>query len=352
MKKQLNYKVLNILMIIGIIYLLFLMKGIWIGVVKEIITIILPFAIAFIVAYILYPFLEFLTGKKVPKTLSILLILITLFIIFGLTLYFVVPVFFEQVVNLFSSLIELSTNIATKYGIDMAMFNSTINSYSQKIIQGIGTFISDGSLVGILSMSVNVLSKAIIILIVSIYFLADMKNIRSKVSQFLKTKSKKTAYMVSVLDHEIYSYLKGLGIFMIIQFFEYTFLFLIIGHPNFLLIGTLACVTTIIPYFGGMITNVIALIIASVISPKLFVLSLIITIVFPNIDGYVISPKIYGKTNQIPALLTIFAVTTGGVLYGFIGIVIALPITIIVVSLIKIYKTEINERIISIKEKI
>lgn len=139
---------------------------------------------------------------------------------------------------------------------------------------------------------------------------------------------------------------------MIIQFFEYTFLFLIIGHPNFLLLGVLACVTTVIPYFGGLFTNVIALLIASVISPKLFILTLIVTLLFPNIDGYIISPKIYGKTNQLAPLLTIFVVFAGGALLGFTGIVIAVPLTIIISAIIRAYKVEISKKISNIKEKI
>ena len=138
---------------------------------------------------------------------------------------------------------------------------------------------------------------------------------------------------------------------MVIQFFEYTFLFLIIGHPNFLLLGVLACITTVIPYFGGIITNVIALLISSVVSSKLFILTLIITLVFPNIDGYIISPKIYGKTNQIPPLLTIFSVFAGGALFGFAGIVIAVPLTIIIMSVIKSYKNEITVKIKKVKDK-
>ena len=179
-----------------------------------------------------------------------------------------------------------------------------------------------------------------------------MPKIRSKIKNILIRHDKKKYHMISNMDKEITSYLKGLGIFMVIQFFEYTLLFLIIGHPNFLLLGVLACITTVIPYFGGILTNVIALIIASVVSPKVFILTLIITLVFPNIDGYIISPKIYGKTNELPPLLTIFAVFAGGALFGFYGIVIAVPLTIMIMAIIKSYKSEINDKLQKVKEKI
>ena len=125
-----------------------------------------------------------------------------------------------------------------------------------------------------------------------------------------------------------------------------------IGHPNFLLLGVLSSVSTLIPYFGGLIVNIIALIIASVVSPQLFVMTLIVAIVFPNIDGYLISPKIYGKTNNISPLLSIFAVFAGGVLGGFVGILIALPLTIILRTIYKSYKKDISKKIGNIRGKL
>ena len=74
-------------------------------------------------------------------------------------------------------------------------------------------------------------------------------------------------------------------------------------------------------------------------------------LIFPQIDGYLIAPKIYGKTNKVPALLTIFAVFAGGVLGGFIGIVIALPLTIIIQTIYKNYDEEISEKINNLKKK-
>ena len=352
MQKKMNYKYINILLLLGIIYLLYLMSGVWFNVVSRLFTIILPFLIGFVIAYALYPLLKFLISKKIPKALAVFLIIFSLILIAGLTAYYVVPLFFNQLVNLLSNLTKISTDIATKYGVDMETINQTINIYSSKIISRIGEFFSNGTFIPILNKSIDYISKGIIIFIVSIYFLSDMPNIRYKIKQILKRLDIKKYHLISNIDREITSYLKGLGIFMVIQFFEYTFLFLIIGHPNFLLLGVLACVTTVIPYFGGIITNVIALLIASVVSRKLFILTLIITLVFPNIDGYIISPKIYGKTNQLPPLLTIFSVFAGGALFGFIGIVIAVPLTIIILSIIKSYKHEIGHKIKRVKENI
>jgi len=129
-------------------------------------------------------------------------------------------------------------------------------------------------------------------------------------------------------------------------------LFRIINHPNWLLLGLLASVTTVIPYFGGYITNIIAVVTALTVSTPLFIATLIICLVFPNIDGYLISPRIYGKTNNINPVMVIFAVALGGSLFGILGIVIALPVYILLKATYEYYEKDIKKTISNVKEKI
>ena len=154
------------------------------------------------------------------------------------------------------------------------------------------------------------------------------------------------------MDIEITNYLKGLGIFMVIQLFEYSFLFFIIGHPNWLILGILACITTVIPYFGGLITNLIALVLASVVSLPLFIATAIICLIFPQLDGYLISPKIYGKTNNVNPLITIMVVSIGGTLKGVVGIIIALPIYLLIRTTYNFFKKDLKKGMNKVKETI
>ena len=154
------------------------------------------------------------------------------------------------------------------------------------------------------------------------------------------------------MDSEITNYLKGLEIFMVIQLFEYSILFLIIGHPNWLILGILACITTVIPYFGGLITNIIAIILASVVSTPLMIATTIICLIFPQIDGYVISPKVYGKTNNVNPLITIMAVSIGGTVAGVVGIVAALPCYLLIRTTYNFFKNDLKKGMDIVKETI
>ena len=219
-------------------------------------------------------------------------------------------------------------------------FNSILSDFSKSL--------GDIS-INLINQTINVFTIALISFIVSIKLLIDMDKIRLSFKNYLIKKNKKTYNYVKKLDHEMSKYFVGLGKYILVQFIEYTVIFFLIRHPYYLILGVLCSITTIIPYFGGIFANIIACITSFFISQKLFILTLIVAFICPNIDGYVISPRIYGKTNQVPTLLTIFAVYTGGKIYGIIGIIIALPLTIILLATYRFYKSDINKKIDDLK---
>ena len=349
--KKVNYKSLNILIILAIVYVLFLMRDLWIGVFFKVLAVLKPFIIAFAMAYAIYPFLRWLQSKKIPKFFAILIILVILALFIFFVVISLVPVFTDQLVSLFGNIMKFVSEMGSKYDIDIAPIQTNLSTIFNTTSSNVSKYISDGA-INLVNSSISFVSNSIIVLVAFIYFLIDMDKIRDNVDEFFSKKSKKTYKLVQDIDHETTSYFKGLFLTILIQFFEYTIVFYLIGHPNFLLLGVLSSVSTLIPYFGGLIVNIIALIIASVVSPQLFVMTLIVAIVFPNIDGYLISPKIYGKTNNISPLLSIFAVFAGGVLGGFVGILIALPLTIILRTIYKSYKKDISKKIGNIRGKL
>ena len=348
--KKLNYKYLNVLLILCIVYVLYLLRNLWLGVFFKVIDILKPFLIAFAMAYAIFPIEQWLEKKKIPKALAVTIIVFVLLLLLGIIIYSLIPVFTEQLVSFFSNMIKFISDIGNKFDIDvLPIKNGLVNAF-ESLSNNMGSFISNGA-VNILSASFTYLTTGVIVLVCFIYFLLDMQKIRDNVSLFFMKRRKKTYKLIKNIDHETTQYFKGLSLAVLIQFVEYTTLFWLIGHPNFLLLGIMTAVFSLIPYFGGFIVNGVALIIASVVSTKLVILTLIIAIVFPQIDGYFINPKIYGKTNNISPLLTIFAVFAGGVLGGVAGILIALPTTIILRTIYHHYEYDIKEKIEDIKDR-
>ena len=345
-----NNKLYNILMIVGIIFLLYLMKDLWAGVFVKLLAIFKPFIIGFVLAYAFYPFLKFMQ-KKLPKWLGIVIILLIVLAIIAYIVINIIPVFTNELTDMLSGLIQFLKDMSKRFNIDLSSIENGLTLAFNKISK---EFASDIAVTGgkIISASINVISNVVISLVAFIYLLIDMDKIRGKIKKYFKLKTAKTYNLVKEIDKSCTSYFKGLFINVLIMFVEYTLLYRIIGHPHFLLLGIIAAFSPLVPYFGGIVMNIIAIITASVISPQLLVLSIIVCLIFPQIDGYLILPKIYGKTNKVPPLLTIFAVFAGGVLGGFVGIVIALPITIIIQTIYKNYDEEISKKISDLKEKI
>lgn len=285
-----------------------------------------------------------------PSSLAIALICLLGLGFIATIVILIIPMLYDQTLLFLSNISVFISDISSKYEINLGVLQSSISDISSGIIQNIGQYISNGA-INVVNTSISVITNLVIVLFSAVYFLIDMEKIRNYVKVKLKGKRKKCYRYLKVIDTELNNYFVGLGQNILVQLFEYTFVFFIIGHPNYLVLGILASFTTIIPYFGAFIVDVLAVLIASVVSTKLLILTLIVLVICPLLDGYIISPKIYGKTNKLHPLVSIFAVFAGGILGGFWGIVASLPVAIVIISTFKFFLPDINNKIIEIKSK-
>ena len=346
-----NNKLFNLFLMVLIVFILYLMRDLWGGVYVKLIAILKPFLIGFALAYALNPFLRWMQSKKIPKGVGIAIILLILLLFIAFIIISIVPVFTSELGNMYQGLMQFTKDVSSRFDIDLTNIQKVLKEVFAKLSKDVTKDLPSTGF-SILNTSINFISNFVISSVAFIYLLLDMDKIRSKVKRYAKRKGKKTFKLIREIDYETTNYFKGLFANVLIQFVEYTLLYKLIGHPSFLLLGVIAAFSPLIPYFGGIIMNTIAIITASVISPKLLILSCIICIIFPQLDGYLIIPKIYGRTNKVPPLLTIFAVFAGGVLGGMVGIIIALPLTIILITIYRNYEEDITEKIQDIKEKI
>lgn len=352
MKKEgkLNFNLINLLLVMLIIYLLFVTSNYWAPFVGKLINVLIPFFLAFVFAYILDPFVKFFERKGVRKKIAVFVVLLIIFLVLGGILVITVPMIYDQLLLFAKSIVQFVQDISTKFDLNLGDFQFKLTDTLNEIIKDVGKYISTGT-IDILGKSVNVLSNAFIISVVGIYFLFDMDKIRAKVKAFLKTKSHRTYSFVKKLDHEMTQYFHGLALLMLVTLIEYSVLFRLVNHPNWMILGVLMAILTIIPYFGGIITNAIAIITASVTSVPVLIGTILVIMIFSGIDGYIISPKIYGKTNNLSPVGIIFAVGAGGTLFGVMGIVVAVPLYVTLHCIYKYYQDDIKDRIETMMEK-
>jgi len=345
LRNKLDYKLVNIALIALIVFLLYQTGNLWTGVIGKILEIVMPFLFAFGIAYALYPFLQKMEDKKIPKWIGIIIIVVVILLLIGLVGYLITTVMLGQLSSLFSNIMGFINSLKkTSLDFNFVGLESSLSDTFRTILSQFGTYVSDGA-INLIDSSLGLFSTLLIVFASFIYFLIDMESIREEVKFFFKKKSKKTYNYVRTLDIEMKKYLSGLVQIIVITLIEYTLVYTIIGHPNAILLGFLAAIANLIPLFGGMIVNVIAAITAVVVSPALLIRTIIVFVLLSAVDSYVINPTVYGKTNSIHPLVTIIVLFAGGILFGVMGVFISFPLTIIAVTTYKFYKEEITHNI-------
>ena len=345
-KNKLDFKLINIALIAIICFFVYQSGALWIGILSKILKIVLPLFAGFVIAYALYPLLEVLVKHNVPKGLGVGIMIVLIIAIIATVLILLVPLLSNQILSLIDSLIVFIKDISTNFNIDFGTFGDTIMNTFNEIITNVGKFVSDGA-VKTINTSISVITNVFIALASSVYFLLDMDKIRKGIKKYLARKSQKIYEYVATLDSEIKNYLKGFLILVCISFFEYTLIYYLIGHPNALLLGFLSGLANFIPYFGGIMVQVVGVITGFTISPALGLTVIIVTLITSFIDSYVLNPLVYGKSNQVHPIVVIAAVFGGGILFGFVGIIIALPLSILFITSYKFFKN--NKVIIGVK---
>lgn len=283
----------------------------------KILNVILPFILSFALAYIVYPFYKKL--KRLPRLLSILIIFIIIITII-LILYLIIAIAKEQAIISINYIANYLNIISKKYNLDLSNILTTIN----KILD-----------LKILFNSISSTLTTFIIFIISfIYILFDI----DKIELFQqKYKNKKICILLKNIDTNLKKYINSLLKISIISFFEYYIAFLLIKYPSPLLIGLIASITNLIPYIGG----ILVLIIAIITSPNIIIKISILYLLLSLIDTYIINPYIYNKYNQINPLLELLFITIISYILGIIGLIFSIPITIIIITIIRFYKKEI-----------
>jgi len=344
-----NFKLLNIAIFLLVVYLIYLTGNFWENIFAKVWQITFPFLLSFTVAYALYPFTLFLRRHKVPKNISNLIAILFILGVAMFLIFIVLPILTTELTSLFGGIITSIKEISLDLDLNLGPLQDTLSSSFNDIISNIGRNFSSGAITFI-NRSISIVTIIFISFSVSIYFLYDMDKIRDRLKKIIRKRNKRTYKYLKVVDKEMRNYLSGFIRIAIICFFEYGIAYAIIGHPSAFLLAVLAVVANLIPYFGGIMNNTVAAITAFAISPALFIRTLIVFAVLSMIDGYVINPLVYGKTNKVHPIVVISAVFAGGILGGIVGIIISLPVAIIIITTYKFYKNDIYEKIEDIKE--
>jgi len=180
-------------------------------------------------------------------------------------------------------------------------------------------------------------------LVVSVYILLDRENIGSffdKISRTFfeeKTQNRLKKYMRQV-NKVVFAFILGKSIDSIINTVVVTSVLLIFNVKYAVLLGMICGVANFIPYLGSLIAvifvSIITLITGGVAKS---ITTLVALIIFQQLDGNIIEPKIMGKTLKINPLLVIFSVIVGGAYFGVMGMFLAVPVVTVLKQILLEY---------------
>ena len=342
LKKELDYKLVNLAIIALIVFLVQQTATVWFGFASRIFSVIVPFFFAFVIAYVLDPIVRLLKRKDIGHGFSVAIVIFSSFALLGVIVGLVIPLLLSQVTSLANNVMEFVKTLTATY--DFGPMQGEINEGARNLTRNVSSYVSEGAF-GAIGQSLSFLTTLIVIFASASYFLADFDRIREGIKKYLLSKGLRKFEYVKQLDIQLKNYLKGLSKVMVIAFFEYSIALFIIRHPHALLLGFLAAPANLIPYFGGFANNLLANITAFAISPALGVRTLIMSVILVSLDGYVINPTVYGKSNKIHPVVVIFSVFAGGSLFGTIGILLGLPIAIIILTSYDFFKKDIEKKL-------
>ena len=328
---KLNYKLVNLFLAIASFFLILKLIPESIGLFEHISPIITPILISFLISYMLYLIYKFLPNK-INQNIRILIVLFILLIVIIVFIFKLIPILKKELTFLADMISYITKNIPKRINV-----SNNISMYLEKSLSNISNNIykitSD-----VILKSINTIKTVIFVITLSIFIFIGMDKIKEKLYLLLK----KTKYecLIKNIILDISKYFKSLGIIMIIEFIEYTFVFFIIGHENYLLLGLLMSISSLIPYLGNTIVNILSILFSLRISRICFILTVTATLLLPILDAYVVDPKIIKSTLKINQIKIILVSILLNLIFGAIGFILAVP-TIIIIENILSYKNVI-----------
>ncbi len=335
--KQRNYTgfILISIILVGLLYLLS--------------PILLPFVAAAIIAYICNPLVNRLIRLPMQRLMAVVIVFSAVFLTVSFFIFFLIPDLIQkQLYTLSVQLPNMLVYVQTKMipwvdmhlnlmgDNDVAMLKSVLTenvSKAGRIFQWLlATFLSSGRAV------FELLMNMILIPVVTFYLLRDWESILDNIRSILPAQSKATVVSIAQQCNAVLSaFFRGQLIIMLILTIFYAISLSLVGLQLGAFIGFIVGLLSIVPYLGVIIGLSIAVIAALVqfgtLSAVLWVtLIFLIGHIFEN---FYLTPKLIGDRIGLHPVAVIFSVLAGGCLFGFFGVLLALPAAAVIFVLLK-----------------
>ncbi len=263
--------------------------------------------------------------------------LVFLGIVVGL-LVIVVPELVESIKNLFNNMGDLRNKLENWIKNTFSNYPSLVDTATEKI----DAFTKDASVIfekiqpmmdDLVSGAWDVLSfikDFVLGFIVSIYMLCNKETLLAQIKKTIVSITKKSTCAkimnISSQANKVFSgFITGKIIDSIIIGLLCFIGLTLMGMPYNIMIAVIVGVTNIIPFFGPIIGAVPSTLLMLIVDPKKAILLFIFILILQQFDGNILGPKILGDSTGLPGFWVLVSLIICGGLFGFAGMVLAVP---------------------------
>ena len=309
-----------------------------------------PFAAGLALGYLLDPVvqkMEHLGFNRLGASLLILVIFVAVFVIVAIV---IVPILENQLFNFAQRLpnyaMRLQEMAATEGralirnygGAWLGAFGLDEQLSSAQIQKSIGDFVARGaqwlmdalrSLVSGSAALFSILSLLVITPVVAFYMLIDWDRMVADLDSWLPLDHRDHLRAIAKeINHALAGFIRGQSMVCLFLGLWYAIGLTLIGLDFGFLIGVIAGILSFIPYVGSLTALVLSIAVSLVQgwpSLQLFLWAVGVVVCGEFLEGYVISPKLVGESIGLHPVWLMFALLAFGKLFGFVGLVVAVP---------------------------
>ena len=297
-----------------------------------------PFLFAAILAYILNPIVERLAGKRVPRTLAVLLVMLGLLVLIVAFALVVLPLFTKELRLLaerlpafivwlnqhFAPFLERHLGVEVRFDVDtVRRLASELMADNQDLVGRLLGSLKIGGL-AVVAFLVNLL----LVPVVLFYLLRDWHALRERADRLVpRHMHAKTHEILREVDAVLAEFLRG-QLTVILVMSVYYVLALWLARLEFALpIGLITAALVFIPYVGALLGFVLGSIAALMQFDSLWGLAWVWLAfgIGQTLEGMAVTPLLVGKRIGLHPVTVIFALLAFGQLFGFFGVLLALP---------------------------
>jgi predicted PurR-regulated permease PerM len=284
--------------------------------------------LALVIAIGLDPVVAMLQRRGIPRWAGVLSVSLGGLAVLGVFLALAIPPIVSEVDRL--------VHLAPHYVQSLQSKSSLLGRLNRQfhLVSALNTALSSLSvstvgsgLLGVGETALNVVTDIFIVVVLTIYFVADLPRIKRTIGRLVpRSRRARTRTLVDegfarvggyVLGNVLTSVIAGLGTLVWLEIFS-------VPYPAVL--SVFVGLMDLIPIVGSLIAGLIVSLVALTVSLPVAVATAVFYVVYRNLEDYLITPRIMRHTVRVPGLVTVIAVVIGGSLLGIIGALIAIPV--------------------------